>query len=1350
MHQHFWLLPALLVGCLQPELAPSPRHGANLLGPPCTTCALEDDDGLLTNGGFDSLGGWVSKRGTWTTAATDALDGDYLEISGTNALMISDPIPYASGTVLSLEAWTSASGFTGLSGTAKVILFGYPTAAAVHPSSGGGFESLQWWESGQTAHYWTNHDWTYWADHRVVLGADTRAVRVAIVHQNVDSGSTTRVDRIRLSEVDEIAVFNDPGFQRQRIYSDAASPWPYTFATADPATEFFLNNEEWLQTDVGNVPYARDTTWADGVVTVNASSGGDLFSAWRPYDGRAIRAVVRHRVDGFQATGDVALWLEGETSNGTRVQRPMILDQGTTPGTGFVLSQPAWGPSGSAFTPPELEPFPDAVVKVRVHSAPTGTGTVSFDHISLIVRTDTSWSPIPDPVGGPATVTVDLNSGLSGGYENPIQGASGSYAASALGRVSRDALVAMAPRPLTTAVDIDGDLATITDVAGPADPDTYAPTLQRFRLFSIFEIDNDYGNTIVNGGWDLPQQRWLPLDDALEFLDDLGYDLLLDVGSPPSDWTVAPWVSRRKSYTQTPLKPAYYQDYRNLCERLGEHMALGHVNGNWDLNGWALTNQNEPNAGHYFEGTVDQYLHQYDLCAEGFRVGLFNGLNGHPAPDLSIGGPTTTGGGLTDGFAAAWLDHCVRGTKYATGAPVSCDILDVHSYSSGGKGHLSLRRHLVRVATAGELFSLYGASGMELQLSELNGVAGHMRLELDDPRDVGSRSHHGVHLIRAGLDGQQLGLDRAYVHPDDERSQRDQWPHPLGTGTCQGEGFTGHGGLVTASGIPKAGASGIRILGEIPQGTPVLTGASDNHDLVEVNAWRDPTLDETWILLTNYDDRLYRNWGEEVNNIGILSPVTQASDMQLYEEDVAARVDLVNLSSSQYLVDVLRLDADHGDASTRWREEGLECDGLGIAVSVGGLSGQSLRDYVVAGGQLAWEPVTTPNGTGVLDGGVTPWFDLPLPHHGAALVRITPAPNGSADRCDGIDRDGGGWDVSVPADCPTIQMALDAAASSGVVGTVSLTSPLYTETLDFTGAEVRVVGVGAWMTDTVIQGAHAGPVVTFQNGESRDAGLENLTIQRGTGRWDGVNGSFGGGVYVNGSDPTLKGVLITNNTAQVGSGFGGGLYLFDSEASLHDVFLWDNVASYYGGGASIQYSPNALAVRLDARGNRADVYGGGVQVSGDLAAENWAVAGNLAWCGGGVFFEYGGPATLLDHPTLAGNRAVRGGAMCVQDGELVVRDAIISSNRVTDSGSLLGAFNAGEVEIQMADIYGNIGTPTYLIGGSQFFPVGPFGATDPQLILTPPADPTAWDLHPLSPAVLSADVGAYGGPGGSW
>jgi len=152
-------------------------------------------------------------------------------------------------------------------------------------------------------------------------------------------------------------------------------------------------------------------------------------------------------------------------------------------------------------------------------------------------------------------------------------------------------------------------------------------------------------------------------------------------------------------------------------------------------------------------------------------------------------------------------------------------------------------------------------------------------------------------------------------------------------------------------------------------------------------------------------------------------------------------------------------------------------------------------------------------------------------------------------------------EILVPGDYETIQGAIDAASDGD---TITLAGQTFAEYFRFTGKAITVRGEG--QTETTLgpppigAGQEATAIVTFADGETRDAILENLTIQ-------GSPWSFfvGSAIRVSGASPIVRGCIISSHRAT----FGGAVTIYESGALFESNRFLNNQASVDGGAVNV-------------------------------------------------------------------------------------------------------------------------------------------------------------------------------------
>ena len=190
--------------------------------------------------------------------------------------------------------------------------------------------------------------------------------------------------------------------------------------------------------------------------------------------------------------------------------------------------------------------------------------------------------------------------------------------------------------------------------------------------------------------------------------------------------------------------------------------------------------------------------------------------------------------------------------------------------------------------------------------------------------------------------------------------------------------------------------------------------------------------------------------------------------------------------------------------------------------------------------------------------------------------------------------------LRVPADFATIQSAI-VAASDG--DTVLVAPGTYVESISFLGKAIHVMSESG-PEATTIDANQQGSVVLIIDGEGPDSILEGFTLTGGTGT-EVNNGpsvdTFGGGIIVFESGPTIRGNVITGNTVAPET-LGGGIACLVSDALLEN----NTVSMNLGGGIYVTAGTEPTAII----GNTVDgnLGGEGIQV---ISAASGLVEDNL-------------------------------------------------------------------------------------------------------------------------------------------
>ncbi len=291
-----------------------------------------------------------------------------------------------------------------------------------------------------------------------------------------------------------------------------------------------------------------------------------------------------------------------------------------------------------------------------------------------------------------------------------------------------------------------------------------------------------------------------------------------------------------------------------------------------------------------------------------------------------------------------------------------------------------------------------------------------------------------------------------------------------------------------------------------------------------------------------------------------------------------------------------------------------------------------------------------------------------------------------------VDSDG---TLYVPSEYPTIQAAIDVALDHDVVivapGTYTGTG---NKNLNFVGKAITVRSSEPndpnIVAATVIDCANSGRGFRFNNGEEPNSVVSGFTITRG------YEDSVGGGIFCNGTSPTIENCIITGNKAIRGGGIyqcngpiinciiennkaagsefgfseGGGLYncnglisncvitgnssiqmgggLFACHGTISNCFISGNVASAvrgisWGGGL---YACDNVIENCIISSNKASSYGGGIYCHGDYPKiQNCIIRNN----NGGGICSLSNSRPTITNCTVYGNNASslsNGGIYC--------------------------------------------------------------------------------------------------------
>jgi hypothetical protein len=255
-----------------------------------------------------------------------------------------------------------------------------------------------------------------------------------------------------------------------------------------------------------------------------------------------------------------------------------------------------------------------------------------------------------------------------------------------------------------------------------------------------------------------------------------------------------------------------------------------------------------------------------------------------------------------------------------------------------------------------------------------------------------------------------------------------------------------------------------------------------------------------------------------------------------------------------------------------------------------------------------------------------------------------------------------GETLHVPRDYLTIQACIDAAVSGEDECVVA--PGAYHETIDLLGKAVTVRSSAGADVTTIDATGIGGSVVICASGEGRDTVLEGFTITGGTGTDLGGGWMTGGGMYNEGSSPTVTHCVFTLNSAHVG----GGMRNASGGARVTNCVFSDNTVVYSGGGIANsggQPEITASAFSGNASGHQGGAiynWGGSPNVSGCMIRANEADVGGGMWNGEN--------APRLANCVFVGNRARFGAGMLNGGSDPEVNGCTFFGNAAHDGGAM--------------------------------------------------------------------------------
>jgi len=215
-----------------------------------------------------------------------------------------------------------------------------------------------------------------------------------------------------------------------------------------------------------------------------------------------------------------------------------------------------------------------------------------------------------------------------------------------------------------------------------------------------------------------PVYDWTIVDRIMDAYLERKMRPLVEIGFMPEALSAKPrpyqhaWEPGRdyaEIYTGWAYPPKDYAKWSELIYQWVRHSVARY--GRAEVEHWYWEVWNEPDIG-YWRGTPEEYLKLYDYTAQGLKRAL---------PSAKIGGPHVTGpvSARTQRYLRSFIEHCLRGTNYATGTAGS--PLDVVAFHAKGAPQVMPDGH-VRMGVSQQLRAIYHGFAVVASFPELKSI----------------------------------------------------------------------------------------------------------------------------------------------------------------------------------------------------------------------------------------------------------------------------------------------------------------------------------------------------------------------------------------------------------------------------------------------------------------------------------------------------------------------------------------------------------------------------------------------------------------------------------------------------
>ncbi|MDR8392946.1 hypothetical protein NC796_17450 [Aliifodinibius sp. S!AR15-10] len=454
-----------------------------------------------------------------------------------------------------------------------------------------------------------------------------------------------------------------------------------------------------------------------------------------------------------------------------------------------------------------------------------------------------------------------------------------------------------------------------------------------------------------------PVYNWEVMDRIMDTYIERGMKPLVEVGFMPKALSSEPEPYRHywspgdayeDIYTGWSQPPKDYEKWAELVYQWVRHSVERY--GAEEVSTWWWEPWNEPNIG-YWQGTKEEYFKLYDYTVDAIKRAL---------PSARVGGPTTTGPRWDQ--AAGWLrdflEHCANGTNYATGetgAPI--DFISYHAKGSPDEvdGHVRMDMgvQLQDVSKGFEIVANSEFPDLPIIIGEADPEGCAACSFASGYRGNGYRngvmyaSYTASSFAKMYELADQYGINFEGALSWSFQFENKPW-------------FDGFRSMST-NGVDKPVLNIFRMFGMM-QGDRLAVGQDDPitaHEVIEqgvrgkqsdINALASRTGNAMYIMVWNYHDD------------------------DLPAPDAPVQIELSNIDAPQVLLHHYRVDRDHSNSYTVWRE-------MGAPQQVTREQYKKLEDS----GQL--DLLTSPEWIKTSGGNATVSFELP--RQGVSFLKLT-------------------------------------------------------------------------------------------------------------------------------------------------------------------------------------------------------------------------------------------------------------------------------------------------------------------------------------------------------------------------